>query len=146
MIGVQPYFLDPKTCRLCHHGEPIPRVFVRVLCKHGFALCKLEHGAANMHSLFLQAVEIHFDPTGVVGLLLLHVRFHDSVTPAAMRGALSSYRNRYVALQDAVMETEPTFREEVLGEVRVATLLTDPIYDLVGHWQTSVRQTEEARQ
>ena len=84
------------------------------------------------------------DRTGVVGLLLLHVRFREFVSPAAMRGALSSYRNRYVALQDAVMETEPTFREELLGEIPVATLLTDPIYDLVKHWQTGVHLSEGA--
>ena len=84
------------------------------------------------------------DRSGVVGLLLLHVRFHEYVTSAAMRGALSSYRNRYMALQDAVMETEPTFREEVLAEVAVATLLTEPIYDLVGYWQDSAKPREEA--
>ena len=84
------------------------------------------------------------DRSGVVGLLLLHVRFHEYVTPAAMRGALSSYRNRYMALQDAVMETEPTFREQVLGEVPVATLLTEPIYDLVRYWQTGARTQEKA--
>ena len=75
------------------------------------------------------------DPSGVVGLLLLHVRFRERVSAAAMRGALSAYKNRYVALQDAVMETEPTFREEILSQVPVASLLTEPIYDLVGHWQ-----------
>ncbi|HVR30302.1 MAG TPA: SIS domain-containing protein [Thermoanaerobaculia bacterium] len=76
------------------------------------------------------------DKTSVVGLLLLHVRFHDFATPAAMRGVLDAYRTRYTTLRDAVMETEPEFDEEILGRVPVADLLTFPIHDLAAFWQT----------
>ncbi len=75
----------------------------------------------------------------VSGLLLLHVRFEEKISPAAMRAVLSSYRSRLTALRDAVMETEPDFREELLGELPVADLLTLPILDLVGHWQTETK-------
>jgi glucosamine--fructose-6-phosphate aminotransferase (isomerizing) len=86
------------------------------------------------------------DKTAVVGLLLLHVRFHDFATPAAMRGVLDAYRSRYTALRDAVMETEPEFDEELLGRVPVADLLTRPVHDLAAFWQTrEVRSGEVVR-
>jgi glucosamine--fructose-6-phosphate aminotransferase (isomerizing) len=75
------------------------------------------------------------DKTSVVGLLLLHVRFHDFATPAAMRGVLDAYRSRYTSLRDAVMETEPEFDEDLLGRIPVADLLTHPIHDLATFWQ-----------
>jgi glucosamine--fructose-6-phosphate aminotransferase (isomerizing) len=76
------------------------------------------------------------DKGAVVGLLLLHVRFHDFASPAAMRGVLDAYRQRYTTLRDAVMETEPAFDESLLGRVPVADLLTRPIVDLAAYWQT----------
>ena len=76
------------------------------------------------------------DKGAVVGLLLLHVRFHDFASPAAMRGVLDAYRQRYTTLRDAVMETEPEFDESRLGRVPVADLLTRPIHDLATYWQT----------
>ena len=36
-----------------------------------------------------------------------------------MRAVLQGYRNRYSALKDAVTETEPTFRDDLLGELSV---------------------------
>ncbi|HEX2464767.1 MAG TPA: SIS domain-containing protein, partial [Thermoanaerobaculia bacterium] len=62
------------------------------------------------------------DKAAVVGLLLLHVRFHDFASPAAMRGVLDAYRQRYTTLRDAVMETEPEFDESLLGRVPVSDL------------------------
>ena len=50
------------------------------------------------------------------GLTLLHVRFHDRLPVAAARGVLQGYRNRWSALRDAVPETEPTFREDLLAD------------------------------
>jgi glucosamine--fructose-6-phosphate aminotransferase (isomerizing) len=79
------------------------------------------------------------DKTAVTGLLLLHVRFHDFASPAAMRGVLDAYGTRYTSLRDAVMETEPEFDEELLGRVPVADLLTRPIHDLATYWQTRDR-------
>ncbi|MGH9086038.1 MAG: SIS domain-containing protein, partial [Acidimicrobiales bacterium] len=64
------------------------------------------------------------------GITLLHVRFDDRLTVAAARGALQGYRNRWSALRDAVLETEPTFREDLLAGIDVDVLLTEPINQL----------------
>ena len=48
---------------------------------------------------------------------------------------LQGYRNRYAALRDAVTETEPTFREDLLADVPVADLLTEPIQPLADRWR-----------
>ena len=79
------------------------------------------------------------DRDGVTGILLLHVRFRDTLSVAVMRGVLSSYRNRFVSLQDAVMETEPEFGEELLGELSVTDLLCEPLYVLATRWQHAAR-------
>lgn len=71
------------------------------------------------------------------GLTLLHVRFADDPAPSAVRGALQAYRNRFSALRDAVTETEPTFREDLLGELPVLDLLADSIYELADHWRSA---------
>ncbi len=69
------------------------------------------------------------------GLTLLQVRFADGLSPAAARGVLQGYRNRYSALRDAVTETEPTFREDLLAEQNVSDLLTLPINALADRWR-----------
>lgn len=69
------------------------------------------------------------------GLTLLHVRFHDRVSQAAARGALQGYRNRWAALRDAVLETEQTFREDLLADVPAADLLVEPIRELADRWR-----------
>jgi glucosamine--fructose-6-phosphate aminotransferase (isomerizing) len=71
-----------------------------------------------------------------VGLTLLHVRFADRLTVASARGALQGYRNRWSALRDAVLETEPTFREDLLAEVPAADLLVEPIRELADRWRS----------
>ena len=53
-----------------------------------------------------------------------------------MRGVLQGYRERYGALRDMVTETEPTFREDLLGEVDVLELLTAPVAELAAHWRS----------
>ena len=60
----------------------------------------------------------------MTGLTLLHVRFADRLPVAAAAGVLEGYRGRYGALRDAVTETEPTFRDDLLGDVPVVDLLT----------------------
>ena len=70
------------------------------------------------------------------GLTLLQVKFADSLTAAAARGALRGYRNRYSALYDAVVETEEVFREDLLATEDVADLLTLPINVLADRWRT----------
>ena len=69
------------------------------------------------------------------GMTLLQVRFADHLTPAAARGVLQGYRHRYSALRDAVTETEPTFREDLLSQQSVVDLLTLPINALADRWR-----------
>ncbi len=70
------------------------------------------------------------------GITLLHVRFHDHVSAGTARGALQGYRNRWAALRDAVLETEPTFRDDLLTTVPTADLLVAPLAELADHWRT----------
>jgi glucosamine--fructose-6-phosphate aminotransferase (isomerizing) len=69
------------------------------------------------------------------GITLLHVRFAEHLPVAAARGVLQGYRNRYAVLRDAVTETEPTFREDLLSEVPVVELLCEPINQLADRWR-----------
>jgi glucosamine--fructose-6-phosphate aminotransferase (isomerizing) len=70
-----------------------------------------------------------------VGLTLLHAPFVEQLPTATARGVLQGYRNRYAVLRDAVLETEPTFREDVLAEIPVVNLLTEPINQLADRWR-----------
>lgn len=70
------------------------------------------------------------------GLTLLHCRFQTRLAADVMRAVLQGYRGRYGALKDAVTETEPTFRDDLLGTVDVLDLLTQPVYVLAGSWST----------
>jgi glucosamine--fructose-6-phosphate aminotransferase (isomerizing) len=72
--------------------------------------------------------------TDVTGLALLHVRFHERLEADVMRHVLEGYRDRYAALRDLVTETEPTFRDDVLGELAVADLLIESIQHLADRW------------
>ncbi len=69
------------------------------------------------------------------GITLLHVEFVDRLDAAALRGVLGGYRNRYSALVDAVTETEPSFREDILESVPVVELLTESIHVLAERWR-----------
>ena len=73
------------------------------------------------------------EPTGIT---LLHVRFADRLPVATARGMLQGYRNRYAVLRDAVLETEQTFREDLLADIPVDVLLTEPINQLADRWRT----------
>jgi glucosamine--fructose-6-phosphate aminotransferase (isomerizing) len=70
-----------------------------------------------------------------VGLTLLHVRFAELLPTATARGVLQGYRNRYAVLRDAVQETEPTFRDDVLATIPVVDLMTEPINQLADRWR-----------
>jgi glutamine---fructose-6-phosphate transaminase (isomerizing) len=70
------------------------------------------------------------------GISLLHVRLVDELPVATLRSVLQGYRNRYQALHDAVTETEPSFRDDLLAGVPIIELMTDPIYDIAEHWRT----------
>ena len=50
------------------------------------------------------------------GITLLHVRLPRRPVRGAARGVLQGYRGRYAALRDAVTETEPTFRDDLLDD------------------------------
>ncbi|HEX6570083.1 MAG TPA: SIS domain-containing protein, partial [Acidimicrobiales bacterium] len=69
------------------------------------------------------------------GITLLHVRFADRLPVATARGVLQGYRNRYAVLRDAVRETEQTFREDLLADIPVDVLLTEPINQLADRWR-----------
>ena len=71
----------------------------------------------------------------VVGLTLLHVAFAGALEPGAARGVLEGYQGRYSALTDAVTETEPSLRDEVLGTIEIVDLLTEPVHVLADRWR-----------
>lgn len=70
------------------------------------------------------------------GITLLHVRYHPRLAAARMRSVLESYRGRYAALKDAVTETEPTFRDDLLGDFPPIELLTVPVNVLADRWRS----------
>jgi glucosamine--fructose-6-phosphate aminotransferase (isomerizing) len=70
------------------------------------------------------------------GITLLHVRFVEHLSAASARGVLAGYRRRLAALRDAVTETEPTFRDDLLAEVPAVDLLTLPVSLLADRWRS----------
>ncbi|MDQ3569611.1 MAG: SIS domain-containing protein [Actinomycetota bacterium] len=73
----------------------------------------------------------------VTGMTLLHVNFHERLPADGAQAVLLGYRDRYAALVDAVTETEPVFDEEVLGEVALVELLSEPVHLLADRWRRS---------
>ncbi len=71
------------------------------------------------------------------GIALLHVSFREFLAPDVVRSVLQGYRDRYNALRDIVTETEPTFRDDLLGEIPVVDLLIDSIQVLARRWQSA---------
>ena len=69
------------------------------------------------------------------GLTLLHVRFHERLRAEVARRVLQGYRDRYAAIRDQVTETEPSMRDEVLGQLDLVELLTEPVVRLADHWR-----------
>lgn len=70
------------------------------------------------------------------GITLLHVRFAERLPAERMRAVLEAYRGRYAALRDAVTETEPTFRDDLLGELEPLDILTVPVNVLADQWRS----------
>ena len=62
-----------------------------------------------------------------VGITLLHVVLRDRLSPDVVRGVLQGYDNRYRAVRDAVCETEPDLRDDLLAAQRIVDLLTEPV-------------------
>jgi glucosamine--fructose-6-phosphate aminotransferase (isomerizing) len=54
----------------------------------------------------------------------------------ALRAVLQGYRNRYGAIKHAVTETEPVFRDDLLVDVPIVDLMTDPVNDLAERWRS----------
>ena len=103
--------------------------------KHKVAFEKLVYVARGFDGRSIILVpEVKDNET--TGITLLHVKFHDRLRPAAMRGVLQGYRDRYAALRDMVTETEPTFREDVLGDLDVLDVLTMPVVELAAYWRS----------
>lgn len=73
------------------------------------------------------------EPTG---LSLLHVRLRTDLALPALRSVLQGYRNRYAAIKHAVTETEPVFRDDLLTDVPVIELMTEPVNLLAEHWRS----------
>jgi glucosamine--fructose-6-phosphate aminotransferase (isomerizing) len=71
------------------------------------------------------------------GITLLHVRFEERLPAPVMRGVLEGYRSRYAALRDAVTETEPTFRDDLLADLPVVDVLTAPVVVLASRWKST---------
>ena len=71
-------------------------------------------------------------PTGIT---LLHVRFHDRLDAATMRGVLVGYDRRYDRLVDWVTETEGAFDDAPARRAAVDELLIEPISDTADHWR-----------
>jgi len=74
--------------------------------------------------------------TQCTGITLVHARFVDELPAGRMRSVLESYRGRYAALKDAVTETEPTFRDDILGTIAPIELLTVPVNVLADRWRS----------
>ena len=77
--------------------------------------------------------EVHANQT--TALTLLHVQLHERLPATTLRGVLDGYRNRWAALEDAVAETEPAFRQDLLEKLTVAELLTTPVHVLADRWR-----------
>ncbi|WP_421121179.1 SIS domain-containing protein [Aquihabitans daechungensis] len=75
--------------------------------------------------------------TQCTGITLLHCRFADQLPAGRMRSVLEAYRGRYAALKDAVTETEPTFRDDLLGALPPIELLTTPVNVLADRWRSN---------
>jgi glutamine---fructose-6-phosphate transaminase (isomerizing) len=74
------------------------------------------------------------------GITLLHTRFASELPAGRMRSVLEAYRGRYAALKDAVTETEPTFRDDLLGELPPIELLTTPVNVLADSWRSNASE------
>ena len=71
----------------------------------------------------------------VTGLTLLHTRFVERLPADDARRVLTGYRGRYSAIVDAVTEFQPSFRDELLGEIPLLDLLVKPVHVLADHWR-----------
>ena len=95
-------------------------------------MCLVARGR-NDDRTVIMVPEVNLNRT--IGITLLHVEFTSKLRAATMRSVLESYRNRYAALSDAVTETEPKFDDDLLEQINVTQLLTEPVSALADHWR-----------
>jgi len=62
-----------------------------------------------------------------IGINLLHISLRKNLSIEEIRTVLNGYHNRYEAIQDAVRETEPSFRDHFLSEQSIEELLIDSV-------------------
>ena len=62
-----------------------------------------------------------------IGINLLHISLSENLNIEEIRTVLNGYHNRYEAIQDAVRETEPSFRDDFLSEQSIEELLIDSV-------------------
>ncbi|MEZ5229254.1 MAG: hypothetical protein R2710_22080 [Acidimicrobiales bacterium] len=71
------------------------------------------------------------------GLTLCHLKVNEGLDAGTARSVLQGYHKRYRQLVDVVTETQPTFREDLLGSVPTVELLTAPISTVAARWATN---------
>ena len=76
------------------------------------------------------------------GITLLQVDFEGKLEPPAARAVLEGYQSRMAALSDAILETEASFRDDVLGEIPIVDLLTEPVHVLADVWRRHDRHRD----
>ena len=62
-----------------------------------------------------------------IGINLLHIVLRKNLNVQEIKKVLQGYHNRYGGIQDAVRETEPSFRDDFLLEQSIECLLIDSI-------------------
>ena len=70
------------------------------------------------------------------GLTLLHLGSASTCRRPPCARCSPGYQGRFSALKDAVTETEPTFRDDLLGTLSVVDLLTEPVNVLADRWRS----------
>lgn len=135
---------ETATVTVVDQGGVAEDLVSRVARSDGAELRGTKHRVANEREVLVARGRLDGRPIVLVpevkdghtvGLTLLHVQFAEMLPGATVRGVLQGYRNRYAVLRDAVRETEPTFREDLLAEVPVVDLLTQPINQLADRWR-----------
>ncbi len=69
-----------------------------------------------------------------IGITLLHLRLAEHLDLDELRPVLQSYRNRFTAIRDAVLETESDFDEAALTGIDLVDLLVVPAATLADQW------------
>ena len=71
-----------------------------------------------------------------VGITLLHLQLVDELSTDDLRTVLQSYENRFVAIRDAVLETEAALDEARLATIPLDELLVEPPVQIADRWRS----------